>query len=209
MKNTERKREEIKSLQNLQIFCSQDKVLYWKPVTLPLIQALIASALCFQHSNSVKMPHMWFLPLHSHTVNGTPYAVILCIICFKPQRLQKYKNLHFLSHQVANTMKKDPKMQTKWYKQLIKWSEPIHSFSFRRTGINVCLTSFPFKRRKSCQGFLTNGILNSSRECFHYYKPPRAVLHERSALTFWLLMAPSEMAARFGRYCNISGGVKY
>lgn len=157
---------------------------------LPFIQALLAFALFFkfQPSNSAKMHHMSFLPLHSQTVNGTPYAVTPCVIsCFRPQTLHKKRNLHFHSdlHQTKQQTPrtKNPKMETKWQKQLIKWSKFIHSFSFRITGINVCPTSIPFNRWNSCQRFLTNGMLNSSHECLRYYKPPRAVLHCRSALT--------------------------
>lgn len=55
-------------------------------------------------------------------------------------------------------------MQTKWQKQPMNWRKPIYIFPFRITEINVCLTRVPFNRWQSFQGFLTNGMLNSSHD---------------------------------------------
>lgn len=74
-------------------------------------------------------------------------------------------------------------MHTKWQKQLITGHKPVHIFSFRMMEINVCLTRVPFNRWKSFQELSTNGMLNGSHECSHYYKLPPAVLRRRSAFT--------------------------
>lgn len=121
-------------------------------------------------------------------------------------------NLHFCSdlHQSKQRTPRarHSKTHTKWQKQLINRSKPIHILSFRMTDINVCLPRVSFNRWKSFQDFSTNGMLNSSHECSHYYKLPPAELHCRSAFANRLLTAPSEMASWFGRYC-IPGEVKY
>lgn len=134
------------------------------------------------------------------------------ISCFNHKDSTSLTNLHFCSD-LHQTKQQTPrakhfKMHTKWQKQLIKGSKPVPTFSFRMMEINVCLTRVPFNRWKSFQEFSTNGMLNSSHECSHYYKLPPAVLLYRSAFPNWLLTALSEMASWFGRY-YIPGEVKY